>query len=243
MWAHPWAMAHLQRSRLGATGLGKLGRPTKEEEAGRTRPAGAGPKAGPAKGQWSQGGDGWIGLGNSGERAGSENGRIRARGPRIWPRWLTTALLEVGSGVVELSWRRISTGLGREQGGAAGRPARCSGASPAKYGRGGSGRRNSGESRQGCGAGTLLWAAAAATGPVRARDGLRGPARWEAARWTGGTSWLEESGGGATWRLLIGWSEVEAGRIRRARTCPAAEWEEARVRSARGFRRETHIYR
>ena len=99
-------------------------------------------------------------LGNSGERAGwrgdagtAENGRIRARGPRIWPRWLTIALLEVGSGVVELSWRRISTGLGREQGGAAGRPARCGGASPAKSGRGGSGRRNSGERRRGCGAG------------------------------------------------------------------------------------------
>ena len=157
-------------------------------------------------------------LGNSGERAGwrgdagtAENGRIRARGPRIWPRWLTTALLEVGSGVVELSWRRISTGLGREQGGAAGRPARCGGASPAKSGRGGSGRRNSGERRRGCGAGTRPWAAAAATGPVRAGDGLRGPTRWEAARWTGGTPWVEESGGGATWRLLIGWSEVARG--------------------------------
>ena len=76
--AHPWAVAHLQRSRLGAPGPGKLGRPTKEEEAGRTRPAGAGPKAGPAKGQRSQGGSGWIGL--LPIRGGGGAGELRREG-------------------------------------------------------------------------------------------------------------------------------------------------------------------
>ena len=60
---------------------------------------------------------------------------------------------------------------------------------------------------------------------------------------------MVEGGGMMTWHDAIGRSEVEAGRVRRARTCPGAERdfvrrrerEVFRVSSARNFR-EGHIF-